>query len=196
MSRDRPRFPEPESDGISPKEALEVRNAPPHFGFFVAPAGERQDDVVVRHRQRVAVTEAPRARVVRANHRVQDVARLPLHPVEQRRTEVEAEEFVARDQGTVRFLRDPHVPIVFGRSRWLGVNLIGPRILTRWLVEVPVNDDESVHATTSAMLRSTFGKTPSCASRASTRCIVASSIFPPASTRTRSSAWPQCSSNR
>ena len=189
-------FRKPESDGISPKEALEVRNAPPHFGFFVAPAGERQDDVVVRHRQRVAVTDASPARAVGESHVHKDGRRAPLpaHPVEQRRSEIEAQELIDRDERLVRFPRDADVPVVIGRRRWLDIDQACPGILTRRLVEVSVNDD--AHASASAMLRRTLGKTLSCAPSASTRCIVASSILPLARTRTRSSACPQCSSNR
>ncbi len=168
---------QPESDGISPKQALEVRNA-----------RERQDDVVVRHRQRVAM--------VGANHPRVGLGSFALHPVEQRRSEIEAQELIDRDERLVRLPRDADVPVVIGRRRWLDIDLTGPGVFAGRLVEVSVNDNASVHLMTSAMLRRTFGKTLSCAPSASTRCIVASSILPLASARTRSSACPQCSSNR
>src|SRR5712691_3032827 len=124
-----------------------------------------------RHRERVAVADALYARAIGAQHRVVDVLGFPLHPVEQRRAEVEAEKLVYGGQGAVRFVCDPDVPVVLGRRGWLRVNLACPGILPRWLVEVSVNDDESVHLMTSAMLRRTFGKMLSCAPSASTRCI-------------------------
>src|SRR5712691_8965779 len=88
------RFRQPEADWIAAEAFPEVGNAPTDFGFFVAAAGEGEDDMMKRHRERVALAEAPGARVVRANHRVMDVARFPLQPLEQRRAEVGAQRLV------------------------------------------------------------------------------------------------------
>src|SRR6266568_2073 len=169
--------------------------------------------MVIRHGERVAVAESLYAHAVCANHHVVDFARFPLHPIEQRGAEVEAQVFVDRnlhllaaifyfdgDKGLVGLTGDAHIPVVIGRGRWLRIDFAGPRILSWRLVEMSVNHHQSLrwraHFTTSSMLRSTFGNRLSCAPSASTRCIVASSIVPLCNTRTKSSACAQCSSKR
>ena len=43
------------ADRIAAESFLEIGDAPADLGLFVAAAGERQDDVVKRHRQRIAL---------------------------------------------------------------------------------------------------------------------------------------------
>ena len=190
-------FRKPETDRIAAEPLLEIGDAPTDLSLFVAAAGERKDDVVKRHRQRVAVADALHAGAIGPQDCVVDLRGFALHPVEQRRAKVEAQVLVDRDPGflpalldihgnerQVRLFRDPGIPVVLGRGRGLGVDLAGPRIFSWWLIKVPVDDDETLlrsHPTTSAMLRRMLGKRLSCASSASTRCIVGSSILPLAS---------------
>ena len=178
------RLGQPKAGGIPSEAPLEVRDAPPNFGFLVAPARKRQDDVVIGRGQRVAV--------IGTNHRLVHARCLPLHPIEQGRPKIKAQRRIGRDEGLVRLLGDPDIPVVLGCRRWLGVDQTSPGVLTGGLIEVPVNHGETLlrgaHPTTSAILRRTSGNTLSCAPSASTRPIVASSIDSFANARMRSSA--------
>ena len=183
---------QPEACRSAAKPAPEVVDAPADLGFLVTTARERKDDVVVRRGERVPV--------IGVEHVLVDRGGFALHPVQQGRPKIEAQLPVQRQERLIRLPRDADVPVVVRRGRRLGIDLSGPGVLARRLIEMPVNDDEAffscAHPTTSATVRSTSGNTPSCAPSASTRCMVASSILPFFNARTRSSAWPQCSSNR
>mgnify|MGYP003693547949 CR=1 FL=1 len=51
---------QPETDRITTKPAAKIANAPPHLGCLVATTGEGEDDVVIWHRERVAMAGAAR----------------------------------------------------------------------------------------------------------------------------------------
>ena len=82
--------------------------------------------------------------------------RRALHPLEQRRSEVEADPLVQvhdprdpparsrqarRGHRAVALLLDPLVPVMRRRRGRLGLDLVEPGILARRLIEVPVDDD-------------------------------------------------------
>ena len=47
--------------------------------------------------------------------------------------------------GCVAFRRNPGIPIVVGRSAWLQINRIEPRVFTGGLIKVPMHTDKSCH---------------------------------------------------
>ena len=137
------RFGQPETSRIAPEPPFEVLNPPADFRFLIAPAREREDDVVIWCRQRVAVSQPLYARVIGADHGVVDVTRFTLQPVEQRRSEIETQILVDRHQREIRFLGDAHIPIMLRRGRRLGIDQSRHRVFPRWLIEMAVDDGEA-----------------------------------------------------
>src|SRR5437899_71830 len=84
------------------------------------------------------------AGVIGADHRVVDVTRFTLQPVEQRRSEIETQVLVDRHERAIRFLGDAHVPIMLRRGRRLGINQSRQRVFPWRLVEMAVDDGEAM----------------------------------------------------
>ena len=155
------RLGEPHPGGLPAEPASEIGDAPAHLGRFVAPRSERHDDVVVRHRDRVAVPEPFHAGAVGGENALIGSRGVPLHPVQQRRPDVEADPLEGvddpadrpvavhqprRQDRPVALVVDPLVPVVPGRGVRLALDLIEPRPFARWLVEVPVDHRRALRA--------------------------------------------------
>src|ERR1041385_4054809 len=178
---------EPDPRGVAPEATAEIGDAPPHFGHLLPPRRERQDHVVIRHGDRIAVTAmAPTAPTIGLEHGRIRGGSFTLEPFEQRRPEIEADlgEGVHRprdptigpvharpDDGAITLLLDALVPVVKRRGRRLDGDLVEPGIFPWRLVEMSVNDDRAdVQASsTSATLARTSGNRSSPRARASTR---------------------------
>ena len=206
------RLRQPHADRLASETAAEVRDPPAYLGHLVAVRGERQDHVVVGHGHGVPVPVVLlAAHAVRLQHGRVGRGRRPLQPLEQRGAEVEAHrgERVddARDPSVrgvqpgrhdraVALPLDALVPVVERRGGRLRLDLVEPRILSRRLVEMPVDDDrpDPQPASTSATVSRTFGNS------ASRRSNSAASVAPPspppdeadARAATSRSASPQC----
>ena len=149
---------QPHAFGIATEPTPEVGNPPADFGEFVAPARQREDRVVVRLRDGVAVSETRDALAVGVEHTGIGVRRRDLEPLEQRRPEVEADvlervddaadasiaaEDARRNDRAIAFLLDARVPVVVGRGGGFSLDLFQPRVFPRGLVEVTVDDNRS-----------------------------------------------------
>ena len=140
--------------------AFVVGNAPADLRDSVAPAGQRQNDVVVNLSHGGTVTAETLAAAALA---VQDLAvsswRVLFEPAQQCGTEVKADARVvvhdARDLvldvynprravGRVALRANPLVPVVVGRSGILRLDSLQPRILARRLVKVTMNTNEAL----------------------------------------------------
>src|SRR3989441_8297420 len=117
---------------LPPEPASEIGDAPPHPGHLVPARAEREDQVMVRHRER-----APGA--ARGDHGRIRPGRVMLHPLEQRGSEVEAHGRERRRHAGVAFPLDTLVPVMERRGVRLEGNGPGPRVVAGWLVEMPVN---------------------------------------------------------
>jgi hypothetical protein len=151
------RLGEPHPDRLAAEAPAEVRDAPADLGHLVAARREREDRMVVGHRDRIAVPVMPlAAQAVGLEHGRVGLGRLTLQPLEQRRPEIEADRgegvddprdapvrrvLPRRDHGAVAFPLDTLVPVVERGRRRLGLDLVEPRVLARRLVEMPVDDD-------------------------------------------------------
>ncbi len=131
----------------------EVGESPTHLRRDVAPRRERQDQVAVPLRDRAAAV-APGS-----DDRAVHVRPVVLEPRHERRPDVERHQPVVvdeRDERTVvvedarervrsvALVGDSLVPVVRGRCRRLHRNGLGPGVLARGLVEVPVDHEPSV----------------------------------------------------
>ncbi len=120
--------------------------------------------MVIRHRDRVAVAQSGRAAAIRLQHRRIGGRRVPFHPLEKGRTEIEADLFEGVDDAedatfvsrnsrgghrAVALLLYSLIPVVEGSGGGFGFDLLDPRIFARWLVEVAVDDDP--HTTTARL---------------------------------------------
>jgi len=147
---------EPEAFAAPPETPFEVAQAPADLGLLVSPRSQRQDHVVVRLRDGVAVPTARRALPVRLEDPPVD-PRIPFLEVdEKRRPEIEGEvgevvhdrrdpslriEHAAAAVGAVALVGDPRVPVMERRRALLPLDLPRPGVLPRRLIEVPVNGD-------------------------------------------------------
>ncbi len=136
---------------------LEVAHAPAHLRALVALVRQRQDDVVVRLRDRAAVSRVPlRRHAIRFQDGRVRIRRRRFEPAQQRRAEVEADRRVVVDDaedallrvqdagGRVRLIalgRDARVPVVIRERGVLRLHRLQPRVLPRRLVEVAVDTD-------------------------------------------------------
>src|SRR5204863_8472667 len=120
----------------------------------------------------------------------------PLHPLEQRGPEIEAQGAERRRDTSVAFLFDALVPVMERRGVRLPGNGPGPRVVTRWLVKMPVDHDGSLQpASASATWASTLGNRSS--RRASSSAMrPAASRSPPTRALINRSASSQCSAQR
>ena len=131
----------------------EIGDAPADLRVQIAVVAERQDGVVVRLRQRVAVTAQDDAARVGIEDLPVHLGRMPLQPGEQRGAEVEGEMDVVVDDvddaplgvlqprgavGAVALGGDALVPVVERRRGVLHLDFLDPGILARRLVEVSV----------------------------------------------------------
>ena len=155
------RFGKPHPFRLPAEAVLEVANPPENLRLLVAPVGERHEHVVVRLRHRGSVAGEARTTgcVCRENVGIR-VWRFPLQPRQKRRTEVEADSRVIvldfhdavgvvedsrRRVRRVALGSDPLVPVVIRGRGILKLELLEPGVLARWLVEVSVDADVSVH---------------------------------------------------
>ena len=153
------RLRQPQALRLTAEARPEVREAPCHLRDLVAPAGERQDHVVVDLCDRVAVpvTRADAGPIGREDLAI-DLGRLTLEPREERGPDVERDLLEVVDDvedaigvvhaargrvGRVAFRRDALVPVVERRRRVLDLDGLEPGILAGRLVEVPVDGDEA-----------------------------------------------------
>ena len=149
---------QPHSLGVASEAPAEIRDAPADLRDPVPRRGQREDRVVARHGQRVAVAEAIDTDRVGTQDRLVRLGRVPLHPPQQRRSEVEAHPFqtvhhlgfraVVGEHATLRdraitLVLDPFVPVVERLGGELPRYLAGPRVFPRGLIEVTVQDDRS-----------------------------------------------------
>jgi hypothetical protein len=155
----------------SAEAALEVTNAPAELRAPFARRGERQDDVMIRRRDGIAVAPAPDAGGVARLHGGQRLRGLVIEPLAERGADVEraprievhhpgnagaririatrrariAQVRLGSGQPRVALPIDARVPVVVRRCRGLRPHYLQPRVLARRLIEMLMND-EGVHA--------------------------------------------------
>ena len=115
---------------------------------------------MVRHRKRVAVAEFLDAQSICLEYRCVSRRRVDLHPLEKRRTDIEAHrsiqivptlDFAIGTENpclrhrSIALAVDALIPIVKWRSARLRVYLSRPGILAWRLVEMPMHDNGSTH---------------------------------------------------
>ena len=147
---------EPHRLGLAGEATDEVRLPPPDLRGAVARVAEGKDRVVVGLGDRVPVPPPPQGREPVRLDDPGEGRRVPAgHPGRERRADVEAELLVVVDdpleappavqdpgQGVrpVALGVDPLVPVVPGGGARLAVDVAGPGVLSRRLVEVTVDD--------------------------------------------------------
>ena len=148
---------QPHALGAAAEAVLEVGDAPANLRDGVAPAGQRQDDVVVDLRDgRAVAAVALRAGAVGVQDGAVGARGLLRHPLQQGGAEVVAHALVVVDDahdlalavgdargavGRVALRADALVPIVVGRGRLLHLDRLQPGVLARRLVEVAMHAD-------------------------------------------------------
>ena len=146
---------QPQPLGGMAEAAAKVLQPPQELCLPIARAQQRHDRVRVGLRHRAAVAQAsPLIGVGRAQPLMR-VAVVPLDPARQRGAEVVRHAGVVVDDGldaalgvvnarpgvgAVALRVDARVPVVQRRRRRFPFQLVGPRVLARWLIEVPVDD--------------------------------------------------------
>src|SRR5437868_5205909 len=113
---------------------------------------------MIRHGDRISVTEFLLANRVCFENRGVSLRRTRLHPFKKRRTDVEAQlcveivvkldaavaaEYACVRHGCIALAFDALVPIMEWRCRWLVLNHACPRIFARRLIEVTMYDNRS-----------------------------------------------------
>ena len=149
---------QPHAFGPAAEAVLEVGDAPADLRDGVAPAGQRQDDVVVDLRDAPSRGRRSAARWLRSASRMRAIGARSLvgHPLQQGGAEVEAHARVvvhdAHDLvlavgdargavGRVTLRGDALVPVVIGRGGVLHLDRLQPGVLARRLVEVAMHAD-------------------------------------------------------
>ena len=148
------RLREPHALWGSPEPPPKVGYPPPHFRYLVPLRGQGKDRVVVGLGNGVSVTSEPGSapRVGFQNCPV-GCRCLRLHPVQESRAEVEADELqgvqdsgdsasgsedAGSDHGPIALFLDSFVPVVVGRGGELGFHRFQPGVVPGRLVEMAV----------------------------------------------------------
>ena len=153
-------FSQPHAFGIAAEALPEILNGPQHFQGFVQFRGQRHDGMMIDLGQSVAVSPAVQALGVRRQNAGIGFGRVPLHPGQERRPEIEAHPGVAVDhlpdqaltvqsachaEGRVALPGDARIPVVVRRGPAFGQDILDPGIEARGLVKVAVDAQKSAH---------------------------------------------------
>ena len=150
---------QPHSLGVAAEAVAEVGDPPAHLCFLVSCTSQRKNHVIVRLRQRIAVTAPPiLAEPVGLDDSLEGLRRLVGHPLQERGAEVEADPRIViqevddaslaieqagpRVRG-VALVGDPLVPVVKRGRRVLNLDDAQPGILAGGLVKVAVDAEIS-----------------------------------------------------
>jgi len=135
--------------------AAEIELAPEDLGAQVVRVEKRRDGVAPHLRHGPARGEASSLLAVALAHAAHDLAIVALQPARQGRADVEGQAGVVVDDGgdvvlgpvdarvgvsPVALGVDARVPVGEGRGRGFARHLVGPRVLARRLVKMPVHD--------------------------------------------------------
>src|SRR6266851_2447707 len=148
-------FRQPHPERAPPEAHDEVLDTPCDLQVAIARRQQWQIRVIVRLRNRVAVTVETLARErLPPSHRAVRGSAVNLHPSGERRPEVEIKQLVIvadmdhrtphrvrMGVGGVAFAKYSLVPVLKRRRAMLGANQPGPRAFARGLIEVAVNYD-------------------------------------------------------
>ncbi len=142
----------------------EILDPPDHLRLFVVGVGQGHHHVIVRLSHRTAVSgELLAAPPVGLQHLRIGIRGVRFQPVHERRAKIEADTLVivddvddllvrAENTGSrilpVTFLGDPGIPVVVWIRRILQLDVLEPRILSGWLIEVPVYTNVFIHPVT------------------------------------------------
>ena len=155
------RLGQPHGFGVPAEAVLELAEAPVDLGLAVPRRCQRQDHVVVRLGDGVAVVEPRLTGAVGGTQGLDDGGRLLGHPGQERGPHVEAQPLVVVDDvldaplqiqhagpgvGRIAFVRDPRVPVVKRRRALLPFDCPGPGVLAGRLIEVPVDHQMNGHS--------------------------------------------------
>src|SRR5579875_560504 len=148
---------QPHRLGLTTEVMVERNDAPRYLGLEVAPIAERQDRMIVRLSDRVAVAMARvEAHAVGGADARPGPGMRPLKPAHQRWPEVEAYRPIVVDDavnrapvvedpregvGSIAFGINAFIPVMKGAGAILGIERSSPRILARRLIKMTMNDD-------------------------------------------------------
>ena len=152
---------QPQPFGIAVEAVLEIANAPQDLRVLMAGTGQRQDDVVVRLRQRRSVAgEQLQALAVGFQNALVGAGRVLFQPGKQSGAEIKADAGVVVDDfgdaplpiqnaggavGHVALVGDALVPVVVRRGGILQLDGFQPGILAGRLIKMRVDAEITVH---------------------------------------------------
>ncbi|SPF47440.1 hypothetical protein SBDP1_650007 [Syntrophobacter sp. SbD1] len=155
------RLREPQSFGLASKAILKIFYSPENLRVLVATVGQRQDHVIVGLGQSISMTrEFLQAPPVGLQNCLIRFSGIPLHPEQDRWTEVEAYTGIIIHQlgyppfripdsrhGVCRvaFGRNPLVPVVVGERGILDLDGLQPGAFPWRLIKMSMDTNESVH---------------------------------------------------